>query len=436
MKTSFLFMTLNALLFMQCTRTQVDPPPLAPIHPTVDNYYGMEITDPYQYMENPEDSAFNAWLKFNSEYSGTIFKNIEARQDLIDKMYEYDRRSTATISNLNITKNDKYFYLKTNPEDETGKLYFRNGFNGKEKFIYDPESLSDDSLNYVINDINPSLDGKYVAFGLTANGTEVSTVLVIQADRDELLPERIQNVFWITSWLPDNQGFLYLRYGADYFHDANYYVGSKTYLHNLGSDESDDRLFFSRELYPELNMDPSTMPVAFYDSESTMIYCMATSVDNRMEAFYASSDQLQKEKINWKPLCTKEDKVNGWYAGESEIYFYTYADAPNYKLIKTSSVNPDIAHAVTVVPEDPEQTLTDLTLSRDGIFYTMKKNGVQEKLYFKAFSSDVPQELNLPFPAGTITINNRGEKHSEIWATLTGWTQPNQRFRYDRVNDE
>jgi prolyl oligopeptidase len=77
-------------------------------------------------------------MKAESDYARNIINSIPGRQSLIDKMVEFDSRVSSKISSLNITDNDKYFYLKTTPDDETGKLYYRNGFEGDEIFLFDP----------------------------------------------------------------------------------------------------------------------------------------------------------------------------------------------------------------------------------------------------------------------------------------------------------
>ena len=43
---------LGVILFVsQCTAPP-EKPALAPVHPVVNEYWGIELTDPYQYMEN------------------------------------------------------------------------------------------------------------------------------------------------------------------------------------------------------------------------------------------------------------------------------------------------------------------------------------------------------------------------------------------------
>ncbi|MCI5121469.1 MAG: S9 family peptidase, partial [Candidatus Electrothrix sp. AUS4] len=97
----------------------------AKIQPVVDEYFGKKISDPYRYMENLQDPEVQTWFKSQADYARSVLDDIPGRQLLIDKMREFDKRKTSIINYLFITDNDLYFYLKTTPEDETGKLFYR-----------------------------------------------------------------------------------------------------------------------------------------------------------------------------------------------------------------------------------------------------------------------------------------------------------------------
>lgn len=430
-------MAAASLFLLQCTQKQtVEKPPLAPEKPVTNTYFGTEVTDDYQYMENTEDTTVLNWLKAQSEYAKTVLGSIDAKQDLLDKMYDFDSRRTISVSNLSITDNDHYFYLKTTPDDDTGKLFFREGLNGEETLLFDPETFSNDStVKYVINNINPTYDGEYLVFGVTPNGKEMATLLIMKVADKEILPDRVEQVLGFTSWLPGNNAFLYIRTGSEDVQDFTFYTKAKTCMHKVNTNASEDSDFFSKELYPELGLGQMDIPVAAYDRDCGLLYAVAANVDNRMKMFYASGDQVAAEKINWEVLLNREDEVYNLGTTKTDIFFYTPKGAPNFKLLRVPLNDPQIDQAETFIPEDPEQKLSGFTLTKDGVYFTRKLNGVQEKLFFKPFDGEA-RELELPFVAGTISLGNKGVEFSEVWVTLSGWTSNSQRFRYDLANDE
>ena len=437
MRTRILLIAVASVFLMQCTQKQtVEKPPLAPEKPVTDTYFGTEVTDNYQYMENTEDSTVLNWLKAQSEYAKTVLGSIDARQELLDKMYDFDSRRTVSVYNLSITDNDKYFYLKSTPDDDTGKLFYREGLKGEETLLFDPETFGNDTtVKYVINNISPTYDGEYLVFGVTPNGKEMATLMVMNVADKEILPDRVEQVLGFTSWLPGKEAFLYIRTGSENVQDFNFYLKAKTCLHKVNTDASEDKIFFSKELYPELGLGQMDIPIAAYDRDCDLLYAVAANVDNRMKMYYAPGNQLTADKIDWKPLLNREDEVYDLKTNKTSAFLYTPKDAPNFKLLRVSLDNPQIDQAETFIAEDPGQKLSGYTLTKDGVYYTKKLNGVQEKLYFKPYDGE-SRELELPFVAGTISLGNKGIEFGEVWVTLSGWTSNSQRFRYDLANDE
>ncbi|MBA7514064.1 hypothetical protein ES705_06088 [subsurface metagenome] len=58
MNTKLIPVILLSLLMQSCaTEMTEEKPPLAKVEVIVDNYFGKEISDPYRYMENLEDTV-------------------------------------------------------------------------------------------------------------------------------------------------------------------------------------------------------------------------------------------------------------------------------------------------------------------------------------------------------------------------------------------
>ncbi len=150
MKIKIMLLSLAILLMVQCTtRKTPEKPPLAPIDPVEDTYFGKKISDPYRYMENLQDPAVQKWFKSQADYSRSVLNSISGRQSLIDKMRDFDERRSSKISGLNITENNRYFYLKQTSSDEKEKLYFRDGYDGEESLLYDPDTFSSDTTKNI-----------------------------------------------------------------------------------------------------------------------------------------------------------------------------------------------------------------------------------------------------------------------------------------------
>ncbi|MCK4750906.1 MAG: hypothetical protein KAT15_27800, partial [Bacteroidales bacterium] len=179
---NYLCLLIPALLLLpQCkTRTSLDQPPLAPVDPVEDVYFGKTISDPYRYMEDMKSPEVEEWFNTQSEFARDVLDNISRRDYLIEKMKEFDQRKSTTAFNLNITDNDRYFYLKITPEDETGKLFYRDDFEGEEQLLYDPDTFDPESeAKFVISAISPNDDGSLVTIEVAADGSENAVIMIV-----------------------------------------------------------------------------------------------------------------------------------------------------------------------------------------------------------------------------------------------------------------
>ncbi len=103
----------------------------------------------------------------------------------------------------------RLFYRKTLGGENVGRLFVREGWDGREQLLFDPNSYKK-GTDTAVRLFVPSLDGKYVVLGLAAKGGEWSELRVLRVDDGQLLPESIYPAGWYgVSWLPGNQAFLY-----------------------------------------------------------------------------------------------------------------------------------------------------------------------------------------------------------------------------------
>src|SRR5450759_4470873 len=366
---TFIVVLLLSLLWHCSTNDTRSKLPPAPIKPVTDQYFGTKITDPYRYMENLKDTVVMKWMKQQSDYARETLNRIPGRKRLIDMMIDFDKRKSSNIGSLKITDNDRYFYLKMTPSDETGKLYYRDGYEGKEILLFDPKSFSQDTTKkFVISSINPSIDGSKVAFDVAPNGSESAVLLTMEIETLKIYPENIDRRFggFPVSWLADNNSFLYNRLQSADVHDVSREKNSKTYLHIIGKDPLTDREVFSKANNPEISIKPEDFPFVMYDKDSKYLFGLISTVDNRLNMYYAQSTDLGKGKIEWKNLTKPEDEVYDFFTTDKDLYLYTPKNAPNFKILKTSLAKPDLNQAEVIVSEDSQRKMTNYCITSDG----------------------------------------------------------------------
>ncbi|MFD2516416.1 prolyl oligopeptidase family serine peptidase [Salinimicrobium flavum] len=406
-------------------------PPKAPPKVVTNEYHGVTLEDPYQYMENLEDPEVLNWLKTNTAYSEAILHSIPGRETMLEKIRELDSRRESRISNVSITDDDVYYYLKTTPDDETGKLFYRKGFKGEEKLLLDPRKYGEDPERmYSILSLKPNEKGDLVAVRLAADGSENGELVVLDQTGKQVgeTLELVEVFDWVS-----NEHLTYTKLNSEEIADVNRQLNLKVYWHELGTPVSQDKVVFSAENNPEIPMEPAEIPIVIYDRHIDKAIGAVVTVDNARKAYMAEGDLPNPD--SWKQLSTQEDKVTDFVTSKDAVYYLSFKDAPNFKIVKSSLEEPEFSKGKVLIKEPEAGPIQNMAITKDGLFYSIKSNGVQSKLFFLPHGKSSSREIELPFTAGYLGMNSKGPEFSDIWVGISGWTSPPKRYKYDLATD-
>lgn len=414
-----------------------EEPPLASERIVKDVYFGEEIEDPYQYMEQLDDPEVMDWMKAQANYTRAMLDRISGREALVQQMQELDQRKSAVITNVSITENDRYFYLKRKPDDETGKLFFRQGYEGEETLLFDPTTYAEDEKrDYVISGFTPNKDGSKLAFFVAPNGSERNVLHVMDVERKKLLDEKIDRIVAsFVSWLPDDASFFYHKVNSNDVHDKNRFVSTKMFVHQLGNDPKLDVEVLSNATHPELGIQPEEFPFVMYDPYSQKLFALASTTGTQVKFFIASLPSNIQEKIQFESLFTLEDKIVDMQADDSYIYACSNKDAPNFKMIRVPLKDPSLKNAETVVPESKDAVFASefgdgYQVTKDYVYYRLIRNGVEAEVYSFDKAKKIHKKLELPTKAGSVNLESKGANFEDVWITINGWTSDYQRYKY------
>ena len=414
---------------------------LAPSVPVTDEYHGIKVVDEYRNLEDLKNPATINWMKSQTDYANTVLTSIPNRDYYFNKREDFDKRVGYHVSDLRITCNDKYFYLKRNAGEKAYKVYFRNGFNGNEIMLYDPANFispkktSDVSnSDFVINTISPSWDGSKIAISLTKSGRELSEVIVMDVDDKYIHPEIITNTnpanIGGIKWLGDNSGFFYVYYPVVDLHSKDFRKNTQSILYKIGESPTKLKNVFSGVNNPDLKISNTDYPavLAFNPEDQYYIGILVDAEDFRRTFFIPKKDLLEGNK-NWQQLYDKDSKVFSIKLVNNDIYFLSGYNSSNFKLCKTTITTRKFKDSEVLVPEKKDEVIGQYALTKDGVYYVTTRNGVEAKLYL--FKDGKETQIKLPFASGNIDLQSKGLDFSDIWISCSGWANEEQRFKYD-----
>ena len=104
-----------------------------------DTYFGKTYKDPYRWLEDMKDKEVEAWFKAQADLTDGLLAKIPGRNALADEWMALDKLKPATYDSITY-ENGRVFYKKTLGGENVGKLFFRQGWNGAEKQLFDPNT--------------------------------------------------------------------------------------------------------------------------------------------------------------------------------------------------------------------------------------------------------------------------------------------------------
>jgi prolyl oligopeptidase len=409
------------------------PPPVAPVIPVTDNYFGTPVTDNYRYFEDLKSPQVQAWMKGQAQYARAVLDSLPGRQPLLERITALDKTLVAVFDVQQ--RGERYFYQKRRPEDPIAKLYYRDGLAGAEHLLIDPATLGTATAHAALDFYAPSWDGRLLVYGASLGGSEASVVHLRDVAGKRTFKEAIDRTdSSVIAWLPDDSGFFYLRYNKPTpgMKPAETQYNARTYLHTLGANPSgdDDQLVFGRGVAPgvEVPEGQGTYVLTAPDSAFALAVANQNMDQNPSTLYVARLDGIKGAATPWHRIAVLDDEVTQFQLQGDYLYFLTSRGAPRYKLARLELGTPDLAHASVVVPES-RAVLTGFAIAKDGVYLSARDGAVTGVL---RASADGAQQREVPTPfKGTAAVASADPRQAGALIELTGWVEPDRIYRYD-----
>ena len=207
--------------------------------------HGTTIADPYRWLEDDHSPETEAWVNQQNALTHTYLNTIPDRAKLrtrLTELWDFERFGVP------FKRGGRYFFTHNDGLQNQSVLFWLEALDGEPRLLLDPNTLSSDGT-VALGPYSVSQDGQYLAYSLSAAGSDWQEWHVRRVETGEDLPDRIEWAkFTGASWTNDHLGFYYSRYAApdtgQAYKGANYY--QKLYYHRLGSAQAEDMLVYER----------------------------------------------------------------------------------------------------------------------------------------------------------------------------------------------
>jgi prolyl oligopeptidase len=421
-------------------------PPKAAIKPYAEIFHGTRVIDDYRWLEDANSPETQKWVSEEMAYTRSILDPLPGR-DAIEK------RLTELLSIGNVTPPQiagrYYFYTRREGLQNQPVLYVRENLaeiareearehigeaaptkpkdskdtapaaNAPDRVLVDVNKLAA-AGTVALDWYEPSYNGKYVAYGTSTSGSEMSTLHVIDTKTGELLEDTIERTRACSiAWLHDNSGFYYTRYPEKGEVPAGEEMYNRhVFFHLLGSPVvTDDKIFGE-------GRDPEDWPSVRLSNDGRWLLISVSEGWTKSELF------LMDLHRGTPPTSVTTGK-NFLYSADiydDRLYITTNEDAPRYRLFTIDAGDYNRAHWEELIPQS-DAVLQGAAVYGRMLFAQYEQNATSQLRVFDLFGQKI---ADLPLPAlGTVFGTSGRWNRDEIFYGFQSFTVPPAIYRFD-----
>jgi prolyl oligopeptidase len=431
-----------AALALAAANAAAQLPTIAP-GSTTDTFFGTAVADPYRRLEDTKDKAVAAWMKAHSEHAHRTLTGLPQRAALLASIKKYDDAASARVVEVVRVAGGRLFYKKRGVADDQFKLYTRDA-QGRETLLVDPASFAARAGGkpHAINWYAPSPDGRRVAYGVSAAGSESATLYVIDVASRRTLGSPIPRAdFGGATWTEDagRLYFVQLQALAPGASPLEKYRNSRLVWVTPGSRALPRPVLGPGT--PGVQIAPEEIPFVALSADGRYAFAFVINGVQREQRVYAADQRaFLAGKPAWKLLHDRDAQIVGGAYAQGTLYALTYKDAPRYKLIAGPVDGFDPAKATTVIAAGGK-VLTGVAAAADAL-YIEQRDGNVKRLAKLSHARDGQVQANatptpVPLPVDGAFVLNGDEggvsaadpRLPGLLVDLQGWTRARQIYQ-------
>lgn len=391
---------------------------------------GQVVADPYRWLEDAGSEETQTWLAAQDASWAAQADALPGTARLAQRITELTAAGSVGAPRW---RGDRRFFTRRLPGQEHPVLYTASPAES-ERVLIDPMQI-DSSGATTLDDWQPDLEGRLLAYLLSEGGSEEALLRVMDVTTGEIVDGPIDRCRYTDiAWLPGGKAFYYCRRlapaavpaGEEQYH-------RRVYLHQVGSPADEDVLVFGT------------------GQEKTNYYFLSVSRDGRWLIITAMAGTAPRNDLwiadlaaappdapDLRPIQEGTDTQTSAMVGrDGRLYLLTDAGAPRTRLAVADPARPGPAGWRDLVPEDPGAVLSGFAildgaeLDRPVLLASWLRHAVSELSVHDLATGERQAAAPLPGLGAIGGVTERPEGGHEAWFSYTDYATPPTILRYD-----
>jgi prolyl oligopeptidase len=366
--------TLLVFIASACRRAEpaasLPVPPATRAEEVVETLHGVEVLDPYRWLEDQAAPEVRRWIEEQNAYTDAVLAAAPDRAEL-------HRRVTELLKVDEVDppegRGNRYFWSARLADQKLPVIFLREGLEGEDQVLIDPHQLAPDGSRSVVL-VDVSQDGERVVYGVREGGQDEVELRVLDVATRQDLPDRVRKgrYYGGATFTPDGQALVYTRHEAE---------GPRVYRRPLSGAEAAEEELFGAGYGPEILILPHLSP----DGRWLTLNVAFGSAGDRGDVF------LRDLTSGGPARPVVEDGGGRFFGGvvEGTLVLQTNWEAPNGRILAAPASDPRRERWREVVPEQTDAVIRAVMPLSQRLFVHYLENVQSRVRMFDLAGSDL-----------------------------------------------
>jgi prolyl oligopeptidase len=333
----------------------------------VEVMHGVEVSDPYRWLEASDDQAVEQWQDRQDRFARSLLDSLPSVDTFAAQLRPL---LSATAVTTPMERGDSMFFSKRTAEQEKPSHFMQIRGGSEPVLLFEPNQFAERDVS--VDLLGPSRDGRFAAYAFREKNKAEFTLRIYDVAARRVLPGEDMPGMWNKNltWSATEDGFFYVWLPEEVGLTFGQRLARATVrYHRLGTDRTEDSIVWAKP------------------GGDTQWLHLGVSPDGGLYVLtvfrgYTESDIYVKRADDPEAGFSKIVARTGYYydaiAGNGMVYMLTNDGAPRYRIV---AVRPDAVGRrqwLEVVPEPKDGVIETFRLVGAGLAVKTSRRACSE----------------------------------------------------------